>query len=943
MLDGLHDCPGEPPALWQGDGVALGNRVMRVTPESAREAIPFVDDGAGLAITGDIRLDEREVLCRALGMRADTPDSRIVLASYQRWGSACVERLYGDFAFVVADLRRGGMFAARDVVGVCPLYYGRAPDGAAAVANDLRALRAFLEEGDGFEPYVDGSFAVMFLRDRWAWHPTATFDSRVFRVAPGHVAWFGDHRVDVRRWWPCGPPRTIRGLSLDDAVARIAPVVEASVRNRARTPGLVGVHVSGGLDSGLVAAHTARLLRADGRPDPVACGWTPTLTGESATKEEVRLRATATHLGLEVIPCNLTVDDMRTYLTQDPVDLPFENTFPYESAVLTGAAARGVTVMLSGWGGDEVVSSNGNHLQTMLLLEGRWAQLLAELPTAPIVNIVRWLLHPIREAWFGFPRVLIGAGVLSDAWRASKGNGGGRVRLPVRLRDRMQTALANGIVATRLESWAALGARHGVQYRFPLLDRRLIEQVLTFPHDIFRQGTRGREVMRELCKPWLPEVVWSETDKEDAHREALLVGLYDEALNEVARRLARGGASPARARYVNIPFVVRWLETGDVRRRALLEEVVRFLQVSEPDCTVAVQEEPRLLPLPRLGPVARLGLLGASVAYTPWRQLTQRVSRIVRRRVEGLTRAGRPHGEGASPARLRAGAPRPIFSTQGRIEVSEGSAVTLPLAYRDWPLALPADWHPPTLGRGTGLDAVMLHAFAYLGALPVDVALDLMCDWAARNGKVRESDGRDAWYPWAVSIRAVAWMQWLSLHRADVDDGRLALLTDSLSRQMAFLTSNLEEDICGNHLIKNIRALLWAAAALECADAAQWERIALGLLEREVAVQVLPDGVHFERSPSYHAQVLADLADCAWVNPHARALLEPVLARMAHALGWLVHPDGNVALLNDSTIDGAPRPEQIRIVLGEALGVQVSWGDGSFALESAGFYGMRNG
>ena len=80
--------------------------------------------------------------------------------------------------------------------------------------------------------------------------------------------------------------------------------------------------------------------------------------------------------------------------------------------------------------------------------------------------------------------------------------------------------------------------------------------------------------------------------------------------------------------------------------------------------------------------------------------------------------------------------------------------------------------------------------------------------------------------------------------------------------QMNFLKSNLELDIGGNHLVKNIKALLWASQFFEGPEADRWRELGLKLLRKAIEEQVTPDGAHFELSPAYHVQVFADLLEC---------------------------------------------------------------------------------
>ena len=169
--------------------------------------------------------------------------------------------------------------------------------------------------------------------------------------------------------------------------------------------------------------------------------------------------------------------------------------------------------------------------------------------------------------------------------------------------------------------------------------------------------------------------------------------------------------------------------------------------------------------------------------------------------------------------------------------------------------------------------------------------------WRSWSGAVVAGHG-EAWLPYPASLRA--WT-FCSVHHdlvagSQIEPGFLA----GLSAHAGFLRRHLESDVGGNHLLKNLKAL--AGLAVFFADERLLAR-ALGRLDRQLAVQVLLDGGHYERAPSYHCQVLADLIDIAGLLAAAGQSpplkLGPAISRMRRWLGCVRSPTGNIPLLND--------------------------------------------
>ena len=167
----------------------------------------------------------------------------------------------------------------------------------------------------------------------------------------------------------------------------------------------------------------------------------------------------------------------------------------------------------------------------------------------------------------------------------------------------------------------------------------------------------------------------------------------------------------------------------------------------------------------------------------------------------------------------------------------------------------------------------------------------------------------NGWEPYPSSLRIVNWIKWALAGNA-LD----AAARHSLAVQARYLRGRLEIHLLGNHLWANAKALVFAGAFFDGAEAARWMAKGAALIERELDEQFLADGGHFERSPMYHSILLEDVLDLLQLGRTYRgALPETLLRKLRDVLGpmlrWLrvmTHPDGNIALFNDAAIGIAP-------------------------------------
>lgn len=170
-----------------------------------------------------------------------------------------------------------------------------------------------------------------------------------------------------------------------------------------------------------------------------------------------------------------------------------------------------------------------------------------------------------------------------------------------------------------------------------------------------------------------------------------------------------------------------------------------------------------------------------------------------------------------------------------------------------------------------------------------------------------------AWNPFTVAYRAQVWIR---LCLADETGELSERLAPHLFRHGLYLERNLELHLGGNHLLKNLSALLMLAAWFEGPTAERWRKQFLSMLHCELNRQVLPDGGHYERSPMYHILVLGDLLDLrdlfAPVDPvWVESILNPAIRRMAEFLGRVLHPDGEIPFFNDAVLGQAPPPSKV--------------------------------
>jgi len=533
---------GEDPGLWAPETVAapvaLGCRLLRITPEDACDRQPLRSADGQLVLVADARLDNRDELARDLGLGASEsaalPDAAFILAAYQAWGSAAPRRLLGDFAFIVWDGRRRTLVAARDGVGQRPLCYHRTPRRLALASTPL-ALLALPDTPRRLDERKIAD-ALVLLQD-----PGRTFFEEVNRLLPGHTLTATADGVQIERFWSPAPARPLVLRSDREYVEGFLEVFDQAVRARLRSAGEVGVVLSGGLDSTAVAGTAAIQLRDAGRR-LFAYHAAPRLGFQSEPRPGVIADESGDVAALAAVHENLELTVFRPNGCPPPTSpeamfrwygLPPRNPSNqwWGEAIYAAAREAGVRVLLTGDKGNATISYTGLPSLPDLAAAGHWGFVWRELRALAAAKRQRlWPLVKHRVLWPLLPAPLA-AGyrrlrgsretpVAERAWSAIRPefvrSSGVEERLRAVGKDEFSLSRLRG-VSYRVLALTGPGDAadldngfrgwFGIETWDPTADRRVIEYCFAIPGSQYLRGGTDRWLVRRAMRGRVPDRV----------------------------------------------------------------------------------------------------------------------------------------------------------------------------------------------------------------------------------------------------------------------------------------------------------------------------------------------------------------------------------------------------------------------------------------------------
>jgi len=324
-------------------GVGFGHRRLSIIDIKGGGQPMFNEDGS-VVIVFNGEIYDHEPLRRTLerlGHRFVTrSDTETIIHAWEEWGTACLEKLLGMFAFVIWDRNRGELFFARDRLGKKPLYYTMIGNHL-VFASELSGLAAC----PGFRSRLSATSVQDYFALGYVLQPDSIYEG-VFQLPAGcfMITKRGQGRPTMQRYWR--PRFDDTSVGEEAATDTLRYLLRNAVERRLVADVPVGAFLSGGVDSSAIVA-----VMADLRADPVS---TFTIGLGGSADETVPAEATARRLHTIHTSEQYDVDYIDAARDQSVIfGEPFADSSSVPTYRVSQLARQAVTVALSGDGGDE--------------------------------------------------------------------------------------------------------------------------------------------------------------------------------------------------------------------------------------------------------------------------------------------------------------------------------------------------------------------------------------------------------------------------------------------------------------------------------------------------------------------------------------------------------------------------------------------------------------
>jgi asparagine synthase (glutamine-hydrolysing) len=529
-----HRGPDGDGHFWDRE-IALGHRRLSIIDvEGGAQPIGNEDGSLQVVFNGEIYnfVELRKELEGAGHTFKTRSDTEVIVHAYEQWGTDCVNRFNGMFAFAIWDKHKRELFLARDHLGIKPLYYTLIGDRL-AFASEIKALLQVA----GCPREIDLDSLADLFTFRYVPSPKTLFRG-IFKLPPGYLMRVTKDDFEIRRFWSW-VPRLITNWREEELIEEYQSLLEDAVRLQLRSDVPLGLFLSSGVDSGVLLA-----IMSNYSARPVQT-FTIGFEEGAKTNEVEDAREAARRFGADHYSMMLSYKDYASYFERYMSDL--EEPVADEPApafyFLAKMTRERVKVALTGQGADEPWAGYDRYLGVKLstyysclprLITDNFAPAIAKIPgrMERMKRGIESLGEPdiltrfakIYSFFSADMKAQLYKGTLKDRFEAAPYGAMETLRRPqgdVQHLDPLSQMLYIDTRANLPDDLLMVADKtsmaNSLEVRVPFLDYRLVEFVESLPPSLKLKGMTGKYLLKKALTKWLPSKTIYRKKKGFAH------------------------------------------------------------------------------------------------------------------------------------------------------------------------------------------------------------------------------------------------------------------------------------------------------------------------------------------------------------------------------------------------------------------------------------------
>lgn len=515
--------------IWSMGEVSLGHRRLSIIDLSPEGNQPFfsADKRYTIVYNGEL-YNYRELKLELQGNQqgsahlpfffSTATDTEVVLAAFMRWGSKCLERFNGMFAFAIYDQQEKKLFAARDRYGVKPFYYSYSDEGF-IFSSEVRAILH-----SGFRKFNLNREVLSEYAMYQTIHAPKTIVKEIKVLMPGHYLIAQDGKLEIAQYYDVNKVKPRQGdQNYEEVCSRVKDLLGISMQRRLVADVPFGAFLSGGIDSSIVVALMAQVSSEKVRTFNVS--FDESDFSESKYARIIAKKFNTEHHEIKLSPADFLKQLPEALAAMDHPGGDGPNTYIVSKAT----KERGITMALSGVGGDELFAGYDVFKRMSDLQKKSWLNHVPRFGRVAAGQVIKWrkkdigsekiaelLAQPQINFLSAYPRVRSLFTETELAKLVAPSAAFTSINKIISTIPQYQHQLLSAVSKAEIETYLPnillrdadqMGMSVALEIREPFLDHQLVDYVLglkdelKFPH-------RPKKLLVDSVGDLLPKDIW---------------------------------------------------------------------------------------------------------------------------------------------------------------------------------------------------------------------------------------------------------------------------------------------------------------------------------------------------------------------------------------------------------------------------------------------------
>lgn len=419
----------------------------------------------------------------------------LLLCEYSALGVDFLSDVNGEFSICIFDFAQDKYLFGKDHIGTVPMTIIKDENGV-FFGTDMNGMAKSIFKDEKIEDdYIYSRFYGYGENYR------CTPFSGIQKVLPAHFIEISDKRMVQSSYWSTKSIQINESIDFETAVNTLEKLTKDAVKVRIKDGYTVGSHYSGGIDSSIVAGMTREAC--GNQEEFYGFSWSPEdyiFKGNSKLDERILIREQAAKSSILPVFINTNIEDFIAFLS----DWRAQPDFHYETPTQKEAQKKGINLLFSGWGGDEFIGIPKAATHMELFKKRKFRKFFKNSKKqsfkGKIVHLYNNVIFPFRRT----PSFRLKSGKRVAKYLRLDNNLQENKREIFSSKNRyLQHLMSYRHNAQRCETWYTSGQRNGVEYTFPLLDKRIIEYCFSLNVELFAETNMNKPLLRAIGKEYL--------------------------------------------------------------------------------------------------------------------------------------------------------------------------------------------------------------------------------------------------------------------------------------------------------------------------------------------------------------------------------------------------------------------------------------------------------